>query len=108
MQNANIALFQGDDYVANITVTDGSGPANLAGYTCQAQIRKDVADNATAITYDMAPTINLPNTIALRIPHAITLTLTDHYVWDLQLTAADGTIQTIIGGTVTCTREVTR
>jgi len=107
--SADLAIYQGDDYSAVVTVTsNGTPPATvLAGYTAQAQIRTAVADVSPAVVVQITTTVASPN-ITLSIPHTITKTLVAQYVWDLQLTYQDGTITTILNGNVNITQEVTR
>ena len=57
----------------------------------------------------LAATVNPPNQIQLSIPHATTSTLSHPlYVWDLALTAPDGTVETILRGWAQMTRQVTK
>jgi hypothetical protein len=107
----NLGLYQGDDFAATVAVTSGGATADLTGYTAQAQIRADTADNISTVTYQIPATITVPPTagnISLSIPRATTATLSGRYLWDLQLTAAGGTIQTILYGKVFVQPEVTR
>jgi len=105
---ANLALYQGDDYSAVVTVTNGaSGVPDLTGYTAQAQIRTAYADQQPAIACEMATEITA-NTITLAIPHADTVTLAGSYLWDLQIVDTAGVITTLLAGAVTVTPEVTR
>jgi hypothetical protein len=106
---ANLAIYQGDDYAAIVTVNDGSGTSpDLTGYTPQAQIRLGPADTNSIVVVEIAATLNLPNTINLSIPRSITTQLSGGYSWDLQLIKPDATIETILAGKVQVTLEVTR
>jgi hypothetical protein len=106
---ASLAIYQGDDYAAVVTVMgDGDTPADLTGYTAQSQIRSGPADADPVIAATVNTAVVLPNFINLTISHTDTATLKGNYVWDLQLTAPDGTIQTILVGKVQVTPEVTR
>jgi hypothetical protein len=80
----------------------------IAGYTAQAQIRTGPADSNAAVLVNIATAVASPQ-ITLSIPKAETTTLVQGpYAWDLQLTAPDGTITTILSGKVYVTLEVTR
>jgi hypothetical protein len=110
--NANLQIYQGDDYNAVVTVA-GSDPTVppsqvLAGYTAQAQIRQDYADQAPAVLVEIGTSISSPD-IVLSIPHAQTVGLSGNMLrWDLQVTASDGTITTLLAGFVRVRNEVTR
>ena len=107
--SANIAIYQGDDYAAVVTVTDGSDtPPALTGYTAQAQIRVQPADGDCRVVVEMATSFTLPNLINLSIPRDQTVQMSGQYVWSLQLTDPSGAVQTILVGTVLVTRSVTR
>jgi hypothetical protein len=106
---ANLAIYQGDDYSAIVSVTDGSGTsADLTGYTPQAQIRLGPADTNSIVVVEIVTSLTLPNTINLSIPHSITTQLSGLYAWDLQLIKPDASIETILAGKVQVTLEVTR
>jgi hypothetical protein len=105
---ANLSVYQGDDFRAAVTVSDSTGAAaDLTGYTVNAQIRRGIADNNPDIVQTISTSVDLPNTINLSIDHADTANLTGPYLWDLQLTAADGTKTTILRGKVDVLREIT-
>lgn len=104
----DLLIYQGDDYLATVTVANQDGsPVDLTGFTAQAQIREDVADNAPEVVVEIAATVGT-STVELSIPNAETKLLNGAYRWDLQLTSADGFITTVLAGKVTVTAEVTR
>jgi hypothetical protein len=109
VKRANLQIYQGDDYVATVTVKNADGtPADLSGYTAKAQIRRNVADLQPAVTVELLATIASPF-INLFLTHDQTLVLSGTYVWDLQLTEiATGAVTTILAGQVPVTPEVTR
>jgi hypothetical protein len=106
---ADLNIYQGDDYAAVVTVSNGSTPPDqvLAGYAAQAQIRTGVADKQTTVACEILTTVSSPY-VNLSIPHALTMALKGRYVWDLQLIDPSGLITTILSGAVTVTQEVTR
>lgn len=105
---ADLQIYQGDDYTALVTVANGLPPDQvIAGYTAQAQIRENVADEADVIVVEIATAVASPN-ITLTIPAAETSSLCGEYVWDLQITAPGGPTTTILAGAVRVTQEVTR
>lgn len=108
---ANLSIYQGDDYAADVTVfeADNTTPADLTGYTAQAQIRTQAGDSCANPAATFAVTIVLPNTITIQLSHDQTKALTrSGYVWDLQAINADGWITTLLAGSVQVTREVTK
>jgi hypothetical protein len=107
---ADLMIYQGDDYTAVVTVTDGTNtPPDLTGYSAQAQMRQGPADANPDVVVEITATINPPNQIQLSIPHDITSKLSHPlYVWDLALTAPNGSVETILHGWAQMTREVTR
>jgi hypothetical protein len=109
LNKANLMIYQGDDYQGTVTVSDGTGtPPDLSGYSAQAQIRDGPADSNPAVVCQIEAAITSPY-VNLTIPKTDTVLLTKQsYCWDLQLTAGDGTITTILAGQVFVTLEVTR
>jgi hypothetical protein len=106
---APMMIYQGNDYTAAVVVSDSNGGnANLAGYTIAAQIRRGVADRNPDIVLTIATSVTLPNVINLSIASADTGALIGPYVWDLQLTAPGGIVQTILRGQVAITPQITR
>jgi hypothetical protein len=104
---ANLAIYQGDDYAAVVTVSGGSTQPDISQYTAQAQIRLGPADSNAQVVVEIATQISSPQ-ITLSIPRDITAQLSGKYAWDLQLIAPDGTVQTILAGNVWVTPEITR
>ncbi len=108
VSRADLSIYQGDDYAAVVTVTNGLPPDEvLAGFTAQAQIREDVADSTDEVLVEISTTVQSPY-INLSIPRTETVNLCGNYVWDLQVTSAEGSITTILAGNVRVTQEVTR
>ncbi len=106
--SADLEVYQGDDFLATVTVLDNAGkPADITGYTAQAQIRRDVADNDPDVAVEITTVVNSPY-ITLSILHGVTETMSGVYVWDLQIINTDGATETILTGQVKVTQEVTR
>ena len=106
----DLSLYQGDDWAATVTVTElDLTPADLTGYTAQAQIRSGIADQQPVVAAEISCTIQLPNFILLYLPHTQTLKLTGSTCyWDLQLASPQNQILTILAGRVGVAQEVTR
>lgn len=105
-----ICLYQGDDWAGLITVNNCDGtPADLTGYTVNAQIRQGPADQQWRIAACFTPAIILPNQISISLTHQQTTCLRNRlYYWDLQIASPDGVITTIVAGQVNVTPDVTR
>jgi hypothetical protein len=107
--NANLAIYQGDDYSAVVTVSESGSPVppDLTGFTAQSQIRIGPADANPQVVVEIGTSV-AANLVTLTIPAPLTALMSGLYVWDLQLTAPDGTITTILAGGVTVTAQVTK
>ena len=106
----NLQIDQGSTFSKQITVyqTDGTTIQNLTGYTVASQVRK----NYTSTNF---VTINATNNDPTNGVIVMSLTATDtagmkagRYVYDLQITAADGTVSRTIEGIITIKPEVTK
>jgi hypothetical protein len=107
--NANLAIYQGDDYVADILVTDDDGttPADLTGCAARSQIREDFSP-ASPLIAEFECVIEA-STITIALSHDITSMLTcPKYVWDIQVTDGNGWVTTLLAGQVAVTKEVTK
>jgi len=106
---ADLQVFQGDDYQGAVSVLDSAGnPVDLTGFTAQAQIRIMPAQYWPLVAADITCDILLPNTVNLYIPSTVTVNLYCTYIWDLQLTDANGIVSTILSGNVYTELDVTR
>ena len=106
----NQIVDQGSTWSKQITVyeTDGTTVQNLTGYTVASQLRK----NYTSTAYTPINATNNSPTSGIIIM-SLTATQTaalksGRYVYDLQITAADGTVTRVIEGVITLRPEVTK
>ena len=106
----NLQIDQGSTFSKQITVyqTDGTTIQNLTGYTIASQVRK----NYTSTNF---VTINATNNDPTNGVIVMSLTATataalkaGRYGYDLQITAADGTVSRTIEGIITIKPEVTK
>ena len=106
----NQIIDQGSTWSKQITVyeTDGTTIQNLTGYTVASQLRK----NYTSTGYTtINATKNSPTSgiIVMSLTATQTAALkSGRYVYDLQITAADGTVTRVIEGVITLRPEVTK
>src|SRR5262245_30307949 len=105
---ANHNTNQGDDDAPDVTVTleDGT-PADITGYTAQAQRHLAVTDVDTVVAPTLATDVQSPQ-VFLSLTHDQTKVMSGRYVWDLQLVDAGGIVTTILYGNVRVKAEVTR
>lgn len=114
MSKLTLKFYQGDTYQHRLTWNDSdSVPINLTGYTCRMQVRQSVAaEDVVFESSDAEGDITLgglAGTIDLLIPTEKTsLLVLSRYVYDLELTAPDGIVTTLVYGTLNVTAEVTR
>jgi hypothetical protein len=109
VDQADIEIYQGDDYAAIVTVTDATtgGPADLTGYTATAHVRIMHVYFWPPYEIEIGCVIKLPNQVELQIPHYNSFKLHCDYVWDLMLTNASGLVTTILTGRVLTTKRIT-
>jgi hypothetical protein len=103
----NLKLYQGDDFYLDLTVTNPDGtPADLTGYTAQAQIRTAVGAPDPPEASFTASVDTSASIIHLHLPHteAEKLTAGVNY-WDCQISSTEWF--TLAAGKVTVTGEIT-
>ena len=106
----NQIIDQGTTFSKQITVyeTDGTTIQNLTGYTVSSQLRKNYTSTAytTINATNNSPTNGI---IVMSLTAVQTAALkSGRYVYDLQITAADGTVTRVIEGVITIRPEVTK
>jgi len=94
-----------------IWTNDSDAPVNLTGYTAKMQMRRTY-DSATAdftFTHTSGITLTpLSGRIDILISDTQTSSMTDEYVYDLELTSPIGGVTRILQGEITINQEVTR
>ena len=105
-QQVNLQLYEGDDFNMTLTVTDNNGLSiDLTGGTAGAQVRINTDDATILASFD---TSVAENVISLHLAGADTTSLPLKTVWDCEIVAPDGTITTLVAGSINMTSEVTR
>lgn len=106
---ADLRIYAGDDYAADVVVLNADDtPADLTGFTSQAHIRVTAGDKAAAPVAEFAVSID-GNTITLVLLHDATALLDrTTYAWDVQIIDPTGWITTLLAGSVSVGKEVTR
>ncbi|MBR1841039.1 MAG: hypothetical protein IJ778_02805 [Alphaproteobacteria bacterium] len=93
IQNNLITVRQGDSFAINVCVRDGCKPINLTGATLLMQVRDaggNIIFGVTGTDVDVAH-----GKMALLLTPAETSAAVGDYVTDIQLTGADGSVNTI-------------
>lgn len=106
--NYPLNLYRGDTFRTTFKLwknKDKTDPVDLTGIAVAAQIR---AKPDSATLQSLTCTVTLPNIIEVFLSPDESKTLPLTGVWDLQLTYANGDIQTILAGAVKVTADVTR
>jgi hypothetical protein len=104
-----LSLYRGDSYEWQFVLWQDelkTLPVDLTGSTVEAEIRdKAAGQNVAALTC----VVTLPNIIDVELPTALWTApgLPATGVWDLEVTAPDGTVSTYVAGKVTVTADVT-
>lgn len=104
---ADLAIYQGDDWGALVTLNGGLPLDVIDGYTALAQIRECVADDCDDVAAVIDAQVQSPY-VLLGLQAAQTVLLCGEYVWDLQITSPEGGVSTILAGKVRVTSEVSR
>ncbi len=94
VQNNIITVRQGDSFALNVEVKDGCKPVNLTGATLLMQVRDKDEGNVIFEVSGTAVDV-LHGKMALLITPAESSNPVGEYVTDIQLTGADGSVNTI-------------
>ena len=107
---SNIFIDQGADFTTTVNVTDSNASAlDLTGYTAAGMVRKNhLSVSSTAFTVAFVSprssgqiTISLTDTQTAALPEG-------RYVYDVVITAGDGTKTRVVEGSATINPSVTR
>lgn len=105
---ANLVVDQGATFDASIDVTDVNDTAyDLTGYSVAAQMRKNYA-SSTSVTFTTSHTEG-SGRINLELSASTTATIEPgRYLYDVEITSAEGKITRVVEGIVTVTPGITR
>lgn len=103
--NVDWKLWKGDSQEFIVQFKDDSGNAlNLTGFTPSAVMK---ASFNSPTSYTITTTIQNGNEVKVYLPSSISKTIpAGDYIWNLQLTAANGDVRTYLAGDVTVYAEV--
>ena len=103
----DLHLYRGDSAVWQFRLWADDAhtvPVDLTGATVKAEIRDK---SAGPLVTELVVSVAMPNTVDMELTPELWVTIPAAGVWDLQLTLADGTVQTPVAGKVTATPDVT-
>lgn len=105
----NLFIDQGSDFYRTMSVVDNKNDVvDLTSYTIAGQLRKNYS-STEFIPFTIIVISAVLGKISIGIPNSITSTLTaNRYVYDVEITAANGKKYRILDGNVTVTPNVTR
>ena len=103
--NIDMQIWRGDEQTYNIVLNNGDGsPVDLTGATAQAVI-KQTFNSATE--YDFVCTIHDGNQVTLYLSSPVSESIpAGSYIWNFQITFANGGVRTFLAGDVTVLDEV--
>ena len=106
---ADIIMDQGSTFSTVVTVTDTDGAIiDLSNYETSAQIRKHHTSSSVTSTFNISNG-GTNGQLTLSLSWSATASITaGRYVYDVEVTAADGTKTRVVEGIVTVTPNVTR
>ena len=105
----NFGLDQGATFSKNFTVTtNGSTAYDISGLTLQAQMRKSF-DSSSATTFTASVVTGSSGIYKLVLSETTTASIASgRYVYDVELTLSDSTVEKVHYGVVTVHPEVTK
>lgn len=105
--NHDIVIYKGDYVEFFVTLNDSLGaPRDLVGSEPKAALKSDYTDRSSKL-FNCTPT-GTPGQVRIFLSSAVTSTLLPgSYIWDFQITDAEGETRTYLAGDVTVYPEVT-
>lgn len=106
----NLAMYQGDHFTETFEQFDADGvtPLDRTGYSYEAQIRAQHESSDPLVSFTINTSSLATGVIVLSLTAAQTADLPRTAVWDLEETSPAAVVTTLLKGTVTVEREVTR
>jgi len=107
---SNIFIDQGADFSTTVTINDSAGEAlDLSGYTALGQIRKTYASTTATSFTSTFDSDRTTGKITISLTDTETATLEEgRYVYDLLITASDGTKTRVVEGHAVVNPSVSR
>jgi hypothetical protein len=98
----------GDTLKLTLNLSSGGAPLDLTGATAKAAVRKRYEDATYAVTPDdVQVTVDAANSrVLVVIPGSKIQVASGKYVYDVEMTYQDGTVQTLVVGEITMYPDV--
>lgn len=116
----DITLIRGDSWTTVFSLKDPNSPVNpnsprdpinLTGATARLQLRKVATPAVVSLLCTTSNTkivlSALLGKLSMSVPPADTVALLGKYLYDLEVTFADGTVMTVVQGTLTVLADIT-
>jgi hypothetical protein len=105
---ANLVLYRGDSGRLKLTVTSEGAPVDVSAATWDADVRATADSPEVLATLTITPVAGDTGSVWIDLPASESEKLTiSPAVYDVQMTL-DGTVRTLLAGTVTITKDVSR
>lgn len=106
----NIDVYAGDTWSRSVQIQDGDGNGiDVTGWTFLAQVRESRASETVEATFTVTVTTAASGELTITLDAETTAALDEgKWVWDLQATKTDSSVQTLLQGVVSVTADVTR
>lgn len=108
----DITCEQGATFSRTLTVKDAdNNPRDLSGYTARMQVRRTTSSTTFIVeltTENGRISVNSSGEILLNMPAALTASLSDGGVYDLEIESPSGVVERVIEGMFILDLEVTR
>jgi len=106
----NFSIDQGADFSRTLTVTtDGSTAYDISGLTLTGQMRKSFASDNSSATFTTSLVSATDGTYKIQLDNDTTSNLDDgRYVYDVEITLADSTVEKVHYGIITVNPQATK
>lgn len=107
----DITVYRGDSFAVELVFTDQDGTAiDITGWKIffTAKRRREDPDDAAALSITTDPTDPVNGRALVGRDNTFTQNLNGAYYYDFQYKRTDGSIQTLISGSITFSPDITR
>jgi hypothetical protein len=103
----DLCIYRGDTGRLKLTVSSGGAPLNVSTATWDADIRATEDDATVLASFTVTPVGGDTASVYIDLPAAASAQLDGDALYDVQMTLA-GTVQTLLRGKITVTKDVSR
>lgn len=110
----SVTMYRGDSRTLRVTVTSGGSPVDLTGYSIAFTVRPDEDADAVITKSSADPTeINITDAANGRLEIYLQPADTENlqlrsYDYDVEITSPTGVVSTVVVGTLTILKDITR